>query len=346
MATNNTPNEEVDLGQLFKVIGNGFRNLFNGIGNLFKLGFHYLILVLVFIKTNLIYLGIATLVGGIIGYVLDINSDSYYSSTMVIKTNYGSANILKQHKPYISSLVKNEDSVALAKYFNIKPTEATNLLGFEFEPYNKENNVLKEFDYYITRRDTNYLKEFTLSDFKKRLNDNDLRFQKITFYALNDSILPKLSNGIIHGMKNDYYKNIQQKSIEKLRLKRKRLENDLFEIDSLRKNYRKVALLSVSNEPGSNNVSMSTENSNSRFNKDLDLFTLSQDILFELENLKQDEERSGEIATIISDFNIGKEYNPIQFRKWFRYSIFGFALMVLFILGKRFNSYLDTYNKD
>lgn len=38
MSTNNTtpPSEEVDLGQLFKMIGNAFSRLFNFVGSIFK----------------------------------------------------------------------------------------------------------------------------------------------------------------------------------------------------------------------------------------------------------------------------------------------------------------------
>ena len=34
--SNPQPSEEVDLGQLFKMIGNGFRRLFQFIGSIFK----------------------------------------------------------------------------------------------------------------------------------------------------------------------------------------------------------------------------------------------------------------------------------------------------------------------
>ncbi len=41
LKTNNTSsNDEIDLGQLFNIIGNGFRNLFNFFGNIFNGIFH------------------------------------------------------------------------------------------------------------------------------------------------------------------------------------------------------------------------------------------------------------------------------------------------------------------
>jgi len=346
MATKNTPNEEVDLGQLFKVIGNGFRNFFNAIGNLFKSIFHYLILVLLFVKKNIVFLGLATLLGGAIGYFIDRNSDNYFSSEMIIKTNYGSAKQLNNQKEYINNLVKNEDSVTLASYFNIKSTEASQLVGFSIEPFEKQKNLLIDYDYFMVRRDTNYVKGFNFKDFSNRISDEDLRFQKITFYALNDSIFSKLSSGLKNGVETEYYKTLKDKSVEKLKLKRTRLERDLSEIDSLRNNYQKVSLLeAASNNSGGTNVNLSTKNLQ-RSNNDMSLFNYSRRILIDLESLKLEEDRSGDIATIVSDFNKGNEYNPIQYRKWFRYSVLGFILMTLLIIGKRFNTYLDTYKKD
>jgi uncharacterized membrane protein (UPF0136 family) len=218
MATK-TPNEEVDLGQLFKVIGNGFRNFFNAIGNLFKSLFHYLILVLIFVKKNILFLGLATLLGGIIGYFIDKNNDPFFSSEMIIKTNYGSAKRLNNQKEYINNLIKDEDSVALANYFNIKSTEASQLVSFQVEPFEKQKNLLIDYDYFMVRRDTNYVKEFNFKDFSNRVSDEDLRFQKVTFYALNDAIFGKLSSGLKNGVETEYYKQLKDNSVEKLNVK-------------------------------------------------------------------------------------------------------------------------------
>jgi hypothetical protein len=49
MSTDKNKNEEeVDLGSLFVIIGNGFNNFFNFIGSIFKGIFHSLIITLLF----------------------------------------------------------------------------------------------------------------------------------------------------------------------------------------------------------------------------------------------------------------------------------------------------------
>jgi len=40
----NTKDDEIELGSLFIIIGRGFSNLFNFIGNIFKGIYHFLIL--------------------------------------------------------------------------------------------------------------------------------------------------------------------------------------------------------------------------------------------------------------------------------------------------------------
>ena len=65
--------EEVDLGSLFTVIGKGFKNFFNFIGNIFKGIFHRLILILLFLNVHILKFSVAVLIGGIVGFFLESN---------------------------------------------------------------------------------------------------------------------------------------------------------------------------------------------------------------------------------------------------------------------------------
>ncbi|MFL3661813.1 MAG: hypothetical protein ACI6PN_08690, partial [Polaribacter sp.] len=79
MSTNNKPlntennnQEEVDLGSLFVIIGKGFSNFFNFIGTIFKGIFHFLIIVLIFLKKNYKPISTAALIGLIAGFALEM----------------------------------------------------------------------------------------------------------------------------------------------------------------------------------------------------------------------------------------------------------------------------------
>ncbi len=75
------PSDEIDLGQLFQMIGNGFKRLFNFIGNIFKGIFNIIILFLLFLQKHFIKFAIAGVVGLAIGIFLDMNKEPKYIST-------------------------------------------------------------------------------------------------------------------------------------------------------------------------------------------------------------------------------------------------------------------------
>ena len=70
MSTNQKNNEEeIDLGSLFVIIGKGFSNFFNFIGNVFKAIFNFLIIILIFFKQHFIKIAIAALIGVVAGII-------------------------------------------------------------------------------------------------------------------------------------------------------------------------------------------------------------------------------------------------------------------------------------
>ena len=87
MSVNNKQTEEeVDLGSLFVVIGNGFRKLFNFIWKVLTGLFHFLILILLFLKENSIKLAIAAVIGGGIHYYVRGKLRALYYVTCKIRS--------------------------------------------------------------------------------------------------------------------------------------------------------------------------------------------------------------------------------------------------------------------
>ena len=82
MSTNNKPvntennnQEEVDLGSLFAIIGKGFSNFFTFIATIFKELFHLIISVFLFLKENSVKIGIALIIGLVVGLFLEIKKE-------------------------------------------------------------------------------------------------------------------------------------------------------------------------------------------------------------------------------------------------------------------------------
>ena len=91
MSTNpNTPNnsEEVDLGQLFKLIGAAFDRFFNFIYRIFKGLFSVFIWFVFFIKKHIIILVVAGIIGIGIGILSSKTSQAKYQSSVTLVQNY------------------------------------------------------------------------------------------------------------------------------------------------------------------------------------------------------------------------------------------------------------------
>ena len=80
MSTTNTPqsSEEVDLGQLFKMIGNAFQRLFQFIGSIFNKLFLAFVWLVFFIKKRAVVLLIAAVAGLALGFILDKTAPPTY----------------------------------------------------------------------------------------------------------------------------------------------------------------------------------------------------------------------------------------------------------------------------
>ncbi|MEE9350208.1 MAG: hypothetical protein V3U80_09185 [Flavobacteriaceae bacterium] len=336
--------EEVDLGKLFQVIGNGFKNMFNAIGNMLKSLLHYAILFLIFIKKHFMKLAAATILGGVLGYVLDMNKTEEYESKMVIETNFGSGHQLYSEIDQLNALIKNEKIETLTQIFNISKEDATSLTGFVANPYDQENNLLKEFDYYIQHTDTIYTKDLTAMDYGDRLDLPDYRFQEITAYAYDKNSLTKLDKGITTLIENDHYKNILALKTSEFKNRRAVLENNLLEIKTLRKRYNDVALMNA-NKTTSSGTNISLADKQSNRNKDTDLFIETNRVLGALRSLDINQVREGFISSSVSKFNIGQKNDGLLNLKWLQFAFYGGALMFLTILGFGFNNYLNNYQK-
>jgi len=340
----NNTSEEVDLGKLFKLIGDGFRNMFSSIAKLFSRFFHYIIISIIFIKTNFIKIAIATLLGAVLGYVLEMNDEPVFQSDAILETNFGSGKELYNQTNNLNYLLGKEDYKSIAEKFNISIDEAKTILGFNIEPFEKNKSLIKEFDYYKQHTDTIYTRDLTPEVYAKRLQDEDYRLQKITALSFNQDVFNKLNKGISKISENEYFNKVLNLKVSELNSKKDLLKKNLIVIDSIREVYKKVALLSAKNENSSaTNINFSDKKNST--NSDIELFKQTNSIMYQLKSVNEDIIRSGFIVNTISEFGIGYQEESISNKKWFKYGVLAGLLMILSILGLKFNKYLDRYNK-
>ena len=341
--------EEVDLGKLFSLIGDAFSKLFNFIAKLLKGIFHYLIFFLIFLKGHILKLLIAIGLGATVGFTSDYLSSSKYTYDMIIQPNYGSIDQIFENVEYYNVLIKQEDSIALSKKFDISYQEANDLIGFELISYDTERVKLMAYDEFIKKTDSLTQKHFTYDTFKgggsqaSKFDSDKYVFRIVSL----DNKLKSFESTIINDVeKNATLQNKKRIAHNILKLDSIAAENAISDANSLRKFYKEVVFLDV--EKGKSTpetyIDFSKE---SNKNNDIELFEIVKKLNEKLITTELEKERSENIVNIITSFNpSGKEIGSLYETKMFLWGVFAGSLVLFFILIKALNGYLKKYKLD
>ncbi len=344
MSTNQMNNEEVDLGSLFKVIGKGFQNLFNTIGQFLKAIFHYFILLLLFLRNNTLKLGIAMFVGAAIGLYLDITLPKQYSSTMIVEPNFKSAQQLYKNMNFYHELVKQKDSILLAQTFNISVNEASKLKGFYIEPIKNENEKYEFFNDFIQEVDTTTVRNINIGEFKKAFTDYNYSYHQIKVKSLSNTIFEKLSLPIISSIENNpYYKYQKKINDENLLQNEKVLLKSLQEVDTLRKIYNEVLITEAKKTELGTSITL---DQGVKKTNEIKLFDKRLELNEELIDSNKEKAETTEILNVVSTFSrVGVKERDLLKKRTFILGVGFGVLMLVFVLFRQLNSYLVNYRK-
>ncbi|HEY5688308.1 MAG TPA: hypothetical protein VIS27_08400 [Yeosuana sp.] len=338
--------EEVDLGQLFKLIGRGFDRFFRFISNIFKGAFNIIILFLIFIQKHFIKLAAIGLVGIAIGIFLDHNKEPRFVSTMVIEPNFNSVQQLYNNVNFYNELADAKDSTALAEALEISKKEASSLKELLVESYSDENQKIQLFDKFVRSLDTTTQKTLDLESYLKNFNSFDARFHTITIIASDNSIAKKIQPSIINSISRNDYFNLQ-KNISDINIK---LQDSLYkkqvnEIDSLQLLYKKVMLKEADKAMEGTNISLGENAKES--NKELALINKMDELKSGLVLLNEERGNKASILNVISEFP-RKGVEVKGFLNSYKFLIpsllLGFTLFVLGLIS--LNAYLNNYKKE
>lgn len=338
--------EEVDLGQLFKLIGRGFDRFFRFISNIFKGIFNLLILFLIFIQKHFIKLAIVGIVGLAIGIYLDINKEPRFISTMVIEPNFNSVQQLYNNVNFYNELADAKDSIALAEALDISKKEAASLKELLVESYSDENQKIQLFDKFVRSLDTTTQKTLDLESYLKNFNSFDARFHTITIIASDNSIAKEIQSSIINSISRNDYFNLQ-KNISDINIK---LQDSLYkkqvtEIDSLQLLYKKVMLKEADKAMEGTNISLGENAKES--NKELALINKMDELKSSLVLLNEERANKASILNVISEFP-RKGVEVKGFLNSYKFLVpcilLGFTFFVLALIS--LNAYLKNYKKE
>ncbi|WP_438989314.1 hypothetical protein [Polaribacter sp.] len=342
--SHNNNEEEVDLGSLFKIIGKGFQNLFNFIGNIFKGIFHFFISILIFLKDNILKIGIAAFIGFAIGVFIQVKSADKYESQMLVQPNFKSANQLYNNISYYNDLVKQKDTANIEKTFKIDKETAASLKKFTIEPIINENDIINSYNDFILDVDTTTVKSYNFEDFKASFSLLDYKIHKINVVSEKSDVFDKLDEVILSSViKNKYFNRVKELTNENLNRTDSLLRTNLAQIDSLRVVYMKVMLEEAKKQNSGTSIDLGGK---MRTTKELELFETNREINEELEDIVKDKSEKYEVINVISNFQpIGSEIKGVTRNIAFQLSVLGALAMIFILLLIKINSYLNNYKK-
>ncbi|MBL4604887.1 MAG: hypothetical protein JKY02_04280 [Flavobacteriaceae bacterium] len=336
--------EEVDLGSLFIIIGNGFKKLFNFIWMIVTEIFHFLILILLFIKGNIIKLVIAAVIGGGVGGFLEYKKGKSFGSDLLVQPNFKSARQLYNNIGYYNDLVAQRDTTLLASTFNISTKEASALRGFQVNPIKTDNDILELYDELILSVDTLTVKSYSFALFKRAFTDYDYKVHTVHVEATDNKIFSNLDSIIISSIiENQYFNKLKKITRENLYRTDSLLRENLIQIDTLRQVYMKVMLEEAKKLSNGTSIDLGGEK---KTTKELELFQTNRTINKDLKEVSEDISEKSEVINVISNFQpVGYEIKGIGQNYIFILAGLGMLLVSLFVLLRGLNTYLESYKK-
>ncbi|WKK66711.1 hypothetical protein [Lutimonas zeaxanthinifaciens] len=341
----NNKEEDVDISQLFLIIGKGISQLVNAIIYIVKTVFHWILTFLLFFRLNLKKMLLAALIGGSLGAIYQYGlKDAQYESSMTVEPNFGSSVQLYKNIEFYLNLIKQDDFERLASSLGISKEEAESISWIEATPYSNENEVILSYKNFVSELDTNSVKLINFKTFSREQPIEAFKYHIVTITAKDKFIFQKLEKPIINSINNnDYFGKVKSTAYANLLSKKVALENSMNELDSLRNLYKKVMLAESSKGNSGTNIFMSETGNNAKEVDVFDKYMVMNEELIEV-NIKLTSEKV--VVNVVSSFNaIGMMVNH-----WYRNfavigSTGGFILMFLLIGFRKLDRELMAYKK-
>ncbi|MFL1010587.1 hypothetical protein [Flavisericum labens] len=338
--------EEVDLGQLFKLIGNAFSRLFQFIENIFKGLFNIVINFLIFVQKHFKKLVMVGVIGVAAGTYLDFKKEPKFVSTMVVEPNFNSVQQLYNNIKFYNELAVAKDSTALSEVLDISKKEASAIREFDVESYSDENQKIQLFDEFVRSLDTTTQKAIDIKAYLENFNSFDAPFHTVSIVTTNNSIAKKIQPSIINSIsRNDYFKLQKNISETNINLQDSLYKKQIREIDSLQILYKKVMLKEAERDLGGTNISLGEDGS--KDNKELALINKMNELKNSLVELNEERGNKSSILNVISEFPVkGVKIKGIL--KSYKFLVpcllLGMTFLVLGLIS--LNKYLHNYKKD
>lgn len=335
-----SPSDEIDLGQVFKAIGNFFARIGNGI----LLGIANLRIIVVRNKILFILLVIIGLIGGYL-YAKQVRK-TYYQSFMLISSEYFNNQLVTNAIEKLNLLCLEQQRFGLARELGIEPEVARNIRRFGSEPFVSEEELVEVEVLRTQLKDLggDKLDAATIQNVIERIQIENKSTFRIFVQVYNPNILGDLQQNLIaYFRENEYIKTrIEADSINLLE-RRKKLIRESSKLDSL-KHIIYLNFESMAQRPergGSSNLYLGDQ----YLTNPIDVF--NSDLYLNEQLLEIDKKiKTKPYFEVVDGLTVFEEPESAPTWKVMLFSMLIFVFLGYFILGLlNFNRYLDGLSK-
>jgi len=355
MSTTNTPqlSEEVDLGQLFKMIGNAFQRLFQFIGSIFNKLFLAFVWLVFFIKKRAVVLLIAAVAGLALGLILDKTSPPTYKSSIIVKQNYATGEKLYGSIDYYNSLLKDGDYEVLGRVLGLEKKVSEEILGIEIEPIITDNDRVVMFDKYISGLDSLVASKVEYDEFVKNIKENKHQLQQISIKSKTRANFKNVFDNVIGYINtNIFFVNEQAKDLAELNQQKAALEQSLAQSDSLQRTYKRVLEQQMESKSTSETSITFEGNNDKNKTREFDLYINDIELRREIVQIERKLKDKQNIVEIISGKQDSgfvddiKELLGLTLNTKSYYLVLFTILAFVILFGLEFLKFLEKYKPE
>ena len=343
---NNNASEEVDLGQLFKAIGNLFDRFYRFIKSIFKSILSVIVYGLKAIIDNFKLIASVIIVLAILGVVYERVKPKEYTSSMLVRPYFDSKYQLIKNINYYNTLVRIDDFDKLSRIFEIEKDTIEKITSFEVNiaPVPENDKILK-YEQFVRSIDSARAIEITLDDYV----DNEDVYSgdefEIKVKSYKSDIFKSLIKGINNSFTNTYSLNLKKKKDSLNFLQRKNIIEAINEVDSLQKVY--IEVLEEESKSASTRLSIregfTLDNEKSE-TKEFELLNREIQLRNQLRELEEQKVEEDVFFDVISEFQeVGEHEKELTEYYSIIFPVLGFIILSLLFLISRLVTFVKNY---
>jgi hypothetical protein len=342
--------EEVDLVQLLKLIGSGFKSIAIFIGHILNKFFFVFVWIVFFTKKNILILIISAFVGLLFGYIVEYKMGPLYKSSMIIKQNYNTGKSLYNSLEYFNGLLAEGDFDALSKELLIDTSYISSIKDFKMESFITENQRYVEYNNYLKGLDSVLASEYDYHTYLEEIDESIYPTQLLTIRATSNDNFNLVFKAISSKMNTiPFFQREQERDIRELENTALALNAAIRESDSLQKTYKKVLENTLDLENGSQtSITFEGTDDNNR-TREYELYKSNIGLRKELVSIERAKENKEYVVETLSntpskgfiDNTVEVMNITLQFKLFSTFIFTVIAFLTLIVLD--FLSFLEKY---